>query len=64
MGISAYVLLCLITNSLRRGVVVNGVRHMNEEATVRRARLVLGRVTAGIPPRYVTSQLGQLSRGR
>jgi len=41
MGISAYVLLCLITNSLRRGVVVNGVRHMNEEATLRRARLVL-----------------------
>jgi len=42
------------------------------EVDVRRARLVLGWVTdrlrAGIPSRYVTSQLGQLSfvffRGR
>ena len=45
-----------------RGVVVGGVRRMNE-VNARRARL-----RAGIPSRYVTSQLGQLSlaslRGR
>ena len=53
-----------------RGVVVSGVRHMNE-VNARRARLLPGWVTrlrAGIPSRYVTSQLGQLSlaflRGR
>jgi len=42
-----------------RGVVVSGVRRMNE-VNARRARLVPGWVT-GIPSRYVTSQLGQLS---
>ena len=54
----------------RRGVMVSGVRRMNE-VNARRARLVLGmgdRLRAGIPSRYVTSQLGQLSlaslRGR
>ena len=55
----------------RRGVVVSGVRRMNE-VNARRARLVPGWVTvyirAGIPSRYVTSQLGQLTlpsvRGR
>ena len=39
------------------------IRRMNE-VTLRRARLVLGmsdRLWAGIPSRYVTSQLGQLS---
>jgi len=57
--------------SWRRGVVVSVVRRMNE-VTLRRARLVLGRVIVfgrvyhhGT---YVTSQLGQLSlaslRGR
>ena len=53
-------------------MVVSGVRRVNA-VNARRARLVLGvgRVTvfrAGIPSRYVTSQLGQLSlaslRGR
>jgi len=47
------------------GVVVSGVRRMNE-VNARRALLVPG--WAGIPSRYVTSQLGQLSlaslRGR
>jgi len=55
----------------RRGVVVSCVRRMNE-VDARRARLVPAWVTvrlrAGIPSRYVTSQLGQLSlaslRGR
>jgi len=54
----------------RRGVVVSGIRRMNE-VNARRARLVPGwgdRLRAGIPSRYVTSQLGQLSlaslRGR
>jgi len=49
----------------RRGVVSSGVRRMNE-VNARRARLVPGWVTrlrAGIPSRYVTSQLGQLSLG-
>jgi len=59
----------IITSSLRiysgwrRGVVASVVRRMNE-VTLRRARLVLGRVTVferGIPSRHVTSQLGQLS---
>ena len=45
--------------------MVSGVRRMNE-VDPRRARLVLGWVTASsggsvIPSRYVTSQLGQLS---
>jgi len=43
--------------------VVSGVRRMNE-VDPRRARLVPGWVTrlrAGIPSRYVTSQLAQLS---
>ena len=50
----------------RRGVLVSGVHRMNED-NARRVRLVLGWVTvfwpnlAGIPSRYVTSQLGQLS---
>ena len=45
----------------RRGVVVSGVRRMNE-VNARRARLVPGdRLRASIPSRYVTSQLGQLS---
>ena len=53
-----------------RGIVVSGVRRMNE-VNARRARLVTGWVTrlrAGIPSRYVTSQLDQLNlaslRGR
>jgi len=51
------------------GVVVSGVRRMNE-VNSRRARLLPGWVTVfgRIPSRYVTSQLGQLSlaslRGR
>ena len=47
----------------RRGVVVSGVRRMNE-VNARRARLVPGmgdRLRAGIPSRYVTSQVGQIS---
>jgi len=47
-----------------RGIVVSGVRRMNE-VNARRARLVPGWVTrlrAGIPSRYVTSQLDQLNR--
>jgi len=43
--------------------VVSGVRRMNE-VNARRARLYLwmgDRLRAGIPSRYVTSQLGQLS---
>jgi len=44
--------------------VVSGVRRMNE-VNARRAPLVPGwvgdRLRAGIPSRYVTSQLGQLS---
>jgi len=48
----------------RRGVVVSGVRRMNE-VNARWARLVPGcmgdRLRAGIPSRYATSQLGQLS---
>jgi len=54
----------------RRGMVVSGIRRMNE-VNARRARLVpwMGdRLRAGIPYRYVTSQLVQLSlaslRGR
>jgi len=53
----------------RRGVVVSGVRRMNK-VNARRARSTWmgGRLRAGIPSRYVTSQLGQLSlaslRGR
>jgi len=55
----------------RRGVVGSGVRRMNE-VNPRRARSVLGWATvfvrAGMPSRYVTSRLGQLSlafpRGR
>jgi len=55
----------------RRGVVVSGVRRMNE-VNARRARLVPAWVTVFgrvcIPSRYVTSRLGQLSlaslRGR
>jgi len=50
--------------SWRRGVVISGVRRMNE-VNARHVRLVLGwvidRLRAGIPSRYVTSQLGQLS---
>ena len=51
------------TTTWRRGVVASVVRRMNE-VTLRRARLVLGwvdRLWAGIPSRYVTSQLGQRS---
>jgi len=44
----------------RHGVVVSGVRRMNE-VNPRRARLVLDRLRAGIPSQYVTSQLDQLS---
>ena len=53
----------------RRGVVVSGIRRMNE-VNARRVWLVwMGDcLRAGIPSRYVTSQLGQLSlaslRGR
>jgi len=53
-----------IEYSWRHGVVVSGVRRMNI-VNARRARLVstwMGdRLRAGIPSRYVTSQLGQLS---
>jgi len=59
-----------VIHGWRRGVVVSGVRRMNE-VNARRARLLPGWVTvfgASIPSRYVTSQLGQLSlaslRGR
>jgi len=50
------------------GVVASGVRRMNE-VNKRRARLIStwmdDRLQAGVPSRYVTSQLGQLSiRGR
>jgi len=63
--------LGMVGSGCRRGVVVSGVRRMNED-NARRARLVPGWVTvrlrAGTPSRYVTSQLGQLSlaslRGR
>ena len=73
--LNGYVQCCFIVLShligWRRGVVVSGVRRMNE-VNARRARLLPGWVTvrlrAGIPSRYVTSQLGQLSlaslRGR
>ena len=51
----------------RRGVVVSGVRRINE-VNARRARLLPGWVTrlrVGIPSRHVTSQLGLASlRGR
>ena len=50
----------------RRGVVVSGVCRMNE-VNARRARSAVS-TWMGIPSRYVTSQLGQLSlaslRGR
>ena len=60
--ITKFTLYPLLDN-WRRGVVVSVVRRMNE-VTLRRTRLVLGWVTvfwAGIPSRYVNSQLGQLS---
>ena len=46
----------------RRGVVVSGVRRINE-VNASRARLVLGWVTVFVRVyhRYVTSQLSQLS---
>jgi len=51
-----------IKYSWRHGVVVSGVRRMNI-VNARRARLVstwMGdRLRAGVPSRYVTSQLGQ-----
>jgi len=53
--------------SWRRGVVVSGVRRINE-VNARRSHWMGDRLRAGIPSRYVTSQLGQLSlvslRGR
>jgi len=55
-----------VINSLQLAVWRSGgiVRRMNEVA-LRRARLVLGwpgdRLRADIAPRFVTSQLGQLS---
>ena len=63
-----------LLNGWRRGVVVSGIRHMNE-VNARRARLVPGMswmgdsLRADTPSRYVTiSQLDQLSlaslRGR
>jgi len=62
----------IVTNNTsgRRDVAVSGVRRMNE---VNRTSSPVGtwmgdRLRAGIPSRYVTSQLGQLSlaspRGR
>ena len=61
----------MMTFGWRRGILVSGVRRMND-VNARRARLVPGwvmtRLRARIPSRYVTSQLGQLSlaslRGR
>ena len=52
----------LLTSTWRRGVVVGGVRRMNE-VTLLRARLALGWMTlrSGIPFRYATSQQDQLS---
>jgi len=51
-------------HSWRRGVVVSGVPRVND-VNPRRARLVFGWAThclqAGAPPRYATSQPGQLS---
>ena len=56
--------LCTVIHTCwRRGIVVSVVRRMNE-VTLCRARLVLGmggRLWAGMPSRYVTSQLGKLS---
>jgi len=49
---------CAIVALWRHGVVVSGIRRMNE-VNPRRARLVLGWVT--VFGRYVTSQLCQLS---
>ena len=56
---------CFCTTAWWRGVVVSGVRRMNE-VNPRRVRLVLRRVTRVrvvyiIPSRYVTSQRVQLS---
>jgi len=52
-----------------RGVVVSGVRHERSSRTSGPVSTAMGdRLRAGIPSRYVTSQLGQLSlaslRGR
>jgi len=60
--------LSLTVVHCRRGVVVSGVRRMNE-VNPPRARLWMGdRLQAGIPSRYITSQLGHISlaslRGR
>ena len=61
--------LCVVWTVWWRGIVVSGVCRMNE-VNARRARSTwMGdRLRAGIPSRYVTSQLGQLSlaslRGR
>ena len=55
------------TRGWRRGVVVSGVRRMNE-VNARRARLVPGWVTGGFSISVCDRQLGQLSlaslRGR
>jgi len=60
------VIIDSVTSFLRRGVVVSGVRRLNE-VNARRARMG-DRLRAGIPSRHVTSQLRQLSlaslRGR
>jgi len=46
----------------RRGVVVSGVRRMNEVNTSGPVSTwMCDRLRVGIPSRYVTSQLGQLS---
>ena len=47
----------------RRGIVVSGVRRMNEvNARLGPVSTWMGdRLRVGIPSRYVTSQLGQLS---
>jgi len=62
---NAYLLRHHATTRLQRwrGVVASVVRRMNE-VTLRRAPVSTGmgdRLWAGIPSRYVTSQLGQLS---
>jgi len=57
-----YITFSFAVDPLRRATITTGVRRMND-VNARRARLVLGswigdRLRAGIPSRYVTSQLG------
>jgi len=56
------------THNWLRGAVVSGVRRMNERTSGPVSTWMGDRLWAGMPSRYVTSQLGQLSlaslRGR